>query len=708
MASYIRIKRSETSGNPAALVAGELAYSAADYTTVAGGGRLYIGIGTESGSPPDAAAHLVIGGKYFTDKLDHSPGTLTATSAIIVDANSKIDNFLVDNLQLNGNDITSTNVNGNINITPNGSGKTVITNVYIGDSSTSLTEYIQDATSVTIVPGEGIDVVYDDTAGTTTVSGEDATTSNKGIASFDGTDFTVTSGAVTLNAERIEDIVGQQFTTAATHSGISATYNDVGAALNLSLTTTGVTAGSYGAATSIPVLTIDAQGRITNASVASVSSTLPIAGDTGTDNVSLLTDTLSVVGGEGIDTAVTNNTITISGEDATTSNKGIASFDSADFSVTSGAVSIKTAGVGNSQLENSSVTFGTTTVSLGATSLSLAGLQQLDVDNIRIDGNEISSTNTDGNISLNPNGTGTVDLNAARISNLANPVNPQDAATRYYVDNAVTGLDWKSSVNLLADTNVALTGSTNTLVIDSHSALDSTDNGIYRILLKAQSTGSENGIYVYTDDGTTYTLVRATDADTYQELIGSSTFVLEGTVYGNTAWVQSNHYLTSFSGQTWVQFSGAGAYTAGDGLGQTGTLFFVNVAANGGIEISADALQLKSSTAGNGLSYSSGVLTVGGTADRITVGADTVDIAATYVGQSSITTLGTVTTGTWNATTLGTGYGGTGLTSYATGDLIYASATNTLAKLTAGAEGKVLQINASGVPVWGDVDGGSY
>jgi len=70
--------------------------------------------------------------------------------------------------------------------------------------------------------------------------------------------------------------------------------------------------------------------------------------------------------------------------------------------------------------------------------------------------------------------------------------------------------------------------------------------------------------------------------------------------------------------------------------------------------------------------------------------------------------LGTIGTGTWNATTIGTTKGGTGLTGYSTGDLLYASATNTLTTLAAGIEGKVLQINASGVPVWGDVDGGTY
>ena len=88
--------------------------------------------------------------------------------------------------------------------------------------------------------------------------------------------------------------------------------------------------------------------------------------------------------------------------------------------------------------------------------------------------------------------------------------------------------------------------------------------------------------------------------------------------------------------------------------------------------------------------------------------SDSVDIASTYVGQSSITTLGTITTGTWNGTTIGSGYGGTGFSTYAKGDLIYASNTNTLSKLTAGDDGKVLQMNASGVPVWGDIDGGTY
>ena len=139
-------------------------------------------------------------------------------------------------------------------------------------------------------------------------------------------------------------------------------------------------------------------------------------------------------------------------------------------------------------------------------------------------------------------------------------------ATHGYVDNAVAGLNWKDSVNLLAKgVNVVLTGLTNTLVVDSHPALGVGDVG-YRLLLTTQTTDSENGIYVYADDGTNYTLSRATDGDVYTELIGAATFVLEGTQYGNSSWVQASHYLTDFTGQTWTQFSGTGTVTAGNGI----------------------------------------------------------------------------------------------------------------------------------------------
>jgi len=138
-------------------------------------------------------------------------------------------------------------------------------------------------------------------------------------------------------------------------------------------------------------------------------------------------------------------------------------------------------------------------------------------------------------------------------------------ATAADVDAATAGLTWKSAVNLFADTNVALTGSTNTLVIDGHAALDSTDDG-YRILLTNQTTDSQNGIYVYNDAAGSYTLSRSTDADVFSELDGAAVFVMEGNQYGSTSWVQSNHYLTNFTSQDWTQFSGSGSVTAGTGI----------------------------------------------------------------------------------------------------------------------------------------------
>jgi hypothetical protein len=287
-----------------------------------------------------------------------------------------------------------------------------------------------------------------------------------------------------------------------------------------------------------------------------------------------------------------------------------------------------------------------------------------------------ASVNYDGKLTAN-GGTfnASVSLNNNKITDLATPTEDQDATNKAYVDAAINGLVWKAPVNLVSYSsgsfvNVPLTGTGGTVVLDGHSALTATQNG-YRLLLTAQTTSSENGIYVYTQTAGTYVLTRSDDADTYQKLINASVYVNEGTVYGTSSWVQSNHYLTSFSGQSWTKFNGASTTTAGAGLAANGNIF--NVGAGTGI----------------------------------TVNADDVQISATYPGQSSITTLGTVSAGTWSADTIATDKGGTGITSYSVGDLLYGSGTSgatQLSKLSAGTNNHVLKSGGAGVaPSWGQI-----
>lgn len=662
MSSTIKIKRSEVAGNPAVLGAGELAYSAADYSAVQGGGRLYVGIGQETNG--NAVSHVVIGGKYFTDMLDHSPGTLTASSAIITDADNKLNNLKIDNLDLDGNTLSVTDLNGNLNLLANGTGfvninKLLIANTYsfptvdgtagyvlstdgsgvlswtqaaanlniLTDSGTDTIDLVND--SLTISGHNGLTTEFDPSLNKLTIFAADTAVGVKGVAEFSIDDFEITNGLVALKLNAVKDIVGT-LVTDNNESGISVSYNSTTKKLDFEVGNLDIT----------------------------------IDGD--------VTGTTTVTG---------PNTATVT-------------IDIAANSIT------------NSMLDNSTVTLGTTDVVLGASVTTLAGLEQISVDNLTITDNEISVDLLNGDLSLRANGTGNISVNGTKIIGVATPTQDTDAANKAYVDNAVTGLSWKDSVSYLVTTNISLTGSTGVLTVDG-ATLSVADNEAHRLLLIAQTNASENGIYVYTDNGTAYTLVRASDTNTYQELIGASVLVTEGTEYANSGWVQSNQFLSGFESQDWVQFSGSGAYSAGNGLSLSGTTFSVNVATNGGIELTADSLQLKSSIAGDGLGYSAGILTVIGTSNRVEVTPSGIDIAATYVGQNSITTVGTLTTGTWNATTVAAVYGGTGQSSYSVGDILVAGANNTLTRLSVGGNGKMLQSNGTTL-VYADIDGGTY
>lgn len=224
--------------------------------------------------------------------------------------------------------------------------------------------------------------------------------------------------------------------------------------------------------------------------------------------------------------------------------------------------------------------------------------------------------------------TASVSMGSQLLTNLATPVSATDATTKAYVDGVATGLDVKSSVRVASTANITLPPGGTTLSIDGVTMA----NGD-RVLLKNQSTGSQNGIYTVSGIGSSVVLTRATDADSSAEVTaGMFTFVAEGTTQADTGWVlTTNDAITlDTTALTFTQFSGAGAYTAGAGLTQTGTTFDVG--------------------AGTG----------------ITVNADNIQISTSYTGQTSITTLGTITTGTWTGTSIAVANGGTGGNSAAT------------------------------------------
>jgi hypothetical protein len=173
-------------------------------------------------------------------------------------------------------------------------------------------------------------------------------------------------------------------------------------------------------------------------------------------------------------------------------------------------------------------------------------------------------------------------MNSQKITNLADPTAGTDAATKNYVDNTVAGLAWKDSVRVLVQSNVNIASPGTTLDGVTMATGD-------RVLLIGQTTGSQNGPYVFNGSGSAMT--RATDADTAAELGGMAVFVEEGTS-ADTAWtLTTNAPITvGTTSLAYAQFTGAASFTAGNGLSRTGNQ--IDVGAGTGISVAADTVSV--------------------------------------------------------------------------------------------------------------------
>ena len=326
-----------------------------------------------------------------------------------------------------------------------------------------------------------------------------------------------------------------------------------------------------------------------NLDFTTVNQFINLAGDTGTDQYNT-SETLTFAGGPGLDTDVTDNNVEIQANSLTNANL-------------SGS-----AGITNANLANPTLTLGSSTLTLGATTTDIDGLTSLVVDDITINGQTISTTAANKDITLTPHGTGTIIVPSGYEDRAGFTDN--SLANKMYVDQVAQGLDTKPSCKLATTGNLTATysngslgvgatltnsGTQATLTIDSTAA-----NLNDRILVKDQTTRTQNGIYVVTNVGgasSNWVLTRATPEDQPAELSGGAfVFVEEGVLNANNGYTFTHTGQPTF-GTTNLdvsQFSGAGQITAGAAMSKDGNQLDVEVD-DSSIEVSSDALRVKAS-----------------------------------------------------------------------------------------------------------------